>query len=69
MTKPLSIKEYPTRILSTQDMILYFVNKESEAMIPDRLRELRYDFRPHKAQWSETMKRAFATDVIKFMQP
>lgn len=31
--------------------------------------ELRPDYRPHRCQWSETVKRAFATNIINFILP
>lgn len=31
--------------------------------------ELRPDYRPHRCQWSETVKRAFAVNVFKFIAP
>lgn len=40
-----------------------------ELSLPDRPRELRPDYRPHPCSWSETAKRAFNTDVYKFMAP
>lgn len=68
-TKPLSYKEYPTHILTTDDMVKYFANKEATAMSAVVPAKLLPDTRPHKAQWSETTKRAFNTDIIKFLLP
>ena len=38
-----------------------------DSEIPDRPRELRLDFRPHKVQFSEVVKQAFAKGIYQYL--
>lgn len=68
-TQPLGRRQYPTKYWTARDLIIAAVNKEAEMMIKDPIREIRPDFRPHKVQFTEVTKRAFAKDIIKFILP
>ena len=66
-TRLLTPREYPTKYWSAQDLIQREVQREAECMIPDRSRELRPDFRPHKVQWSQVVRQAFAKGIYQYL--
>lgn len=67
-TKSLSLQEYPF-IWDRRRSIFDQVNLESELMVHENPAPLKLDFRPHRMQLSEVVKRAFATNIVKFMAP
>ena len=54
---------------ATHNEIIRKLVERDEKLLPWSRGELRPDSRPHPCTFSETAKRAFNTDIIKFMLP
>lgn len=66
-TKLLSRREYHTKNWTIQDLIIEAVNREELQFIKEGPREIKPDFRPHKAQWSQAVKHVFGSNVKSYL--
>lgn len=66
-TKPLSLSEYPVPMWSIKDAVLKQVNEDEFRMRKWPDNEIRPDTSKHSMQFSEVLKRTFASDISAYL--
>lgn len=69
-TKLLNSKDYPTHYpRNLHDLIVYVVNKEAEATIPDMPRELHPDCKHTEFKMTPAVIASFSKQIVKSILP